>query len=257
MSSPKAKRHPVSPSIVKSEIFIFALLVLGLAIYVPLYLSGSPNNVKNVSASTNGATGPGVQQPTSPVTPIALQPGGTGAPTSAQPAPVTYLLPYILSLARIVINFLFRIPKLGYSLIRSTVLRPLSYPLSFLLAVFRPLTLLLEILYILFLRTPYVIISWIVREAIYPLYVFVGVAVLLGGSVGLFLAQLPKGLMHALYNVQSQNQESPQKAISSRASTAGSNRSVSAGDDISDVKVEASGVSGIWRSRTLASRSWR
>ena len=173
MSSPRARRYPVSPSVVKSEIFIFALLVLGLAVYVPLYLSGSPGSVKNVNASTSGATGPGVQQPTSPVAPITLQPVGAGTPTSSpQPAPVTYLLPYILSLAKIIINFFFHIPKLGYSLVHSAVLRPLSYPLSFLLAVFRPLTLLLEIVYILFLRTPYVIISWIVREAIYPLWVY-------------------------------------------------------------------------------------
>jgi len=119
-------------------------------------------------------------------------------PSPAAPAPITYILPLLASTTKAIFRFAINVPVYMYTIIQATILRPLRYPLSIIWFILRPLTLLLEIVYILFIRTPYSVISWFVSEAIYPLYVFFGVAALLGGVVGYTASHVPKALNHGI-----------------------------------------------------------
>jgi len=200
MSNKQAtRRTSVTPSVFKSETFIFGLLVLSLAVILPLTLSRYDSTTSStvalngttvlVPAATSSVPGGAVPL----LTPAVPQPQATTESTS-RPAPITYLLPYLFSLLAASLRLVARLPVIAYGLGKVLVIRPLSYPFALILAILRPLTLLLEILYILTLKTPFAIIAWFVREAVYPLYVFTGVAVLLGAAVGLGASQVPKGV---------------------------------------------------------------
>lgn len=163
----------------KSETFLFALLVLGLAFYVPyVFRTGDGAGVKFAN-STNPAFSTGdsfaqsrAQGPTigpSP-TPVASGPQpALAAPGEQRPAPITYIAPYLLAFGRGLLKLVVKLPELIYRLLHTAVWRPLSYPLALILAVLRPITLLLEVIYGVFLRIPLAILAWFVREAIYPL----------------------------------------------------------------------------------------
>jgi hypothetical protein len=186
--STRQRRQHVTPSLVKSETFLFAMLVLGLAIYVPYMFktagSGSSIRYVNTTVPIGGAPDAFTAVP-SPVTvlptpavvpplanvPVAVQPAAA-VPTERRPAPITYIVPYLLSFGRKVLGLIIRLPLYIYRILRVTVFRPLYYPLAFILAVLRPITLLLEVIYAVFLRTPLSILSWFMKEAIYPLFVF-------------------------------------------------------------------------------------
>jgi len=203
----------VAPSIIRSETFLFALVVLSLGVIVPYYTrpSGSVH-----SAYQNGTAVPvAVVPPASEPSPIIIQPHApqqpvqqpppvqyvapsapnspaAALPSPAAPAPITYILPLLKSATKAFFRFFTHVPVYTYIFVQTTVIRPLRYPLAIIWSILRPLTLLLEILFILFIRTPYSVVSWFVTEAIYPLYVFFGVAALLGGGVGYTASHIPK-----------------------------------------------------------------
>lgn len=183
MSSPvgtrKRTRQSVTPSIVKSETFLFALLVLSLAIYVP-YVFRTSKAVGGDGVVYSNTTTPIINfpDPFSPASPPVVVQGATQAPLTAassqstepqRPAPITYILPYLIAFAQGLLNLVSKLPLLIYRLLHAAVWKPLGYPLALILAVLRPVTLLLEIIYEVFLRTPLSILSWFVREAIFPL----------------------------------------------------------------------------------------
>ena len=181
----RQRRQHVTPSLVKSETFLFALLVFGLAIYVPYMLKtgkGSSIRYVNTTVPIGGAPdaftaipSPVIVPPTPVVVPplvnvpVAAQPAAV--PTERRPAPITYIFPYLFSFGRKVLGWITRLPLFIYRILHTTILRPLYYPVAFVLAVLRPITLLLEIIYAVFLRTPLSILAWFIKEAIYPLFV--------------------------------------------------------------------------------------
>ncbi len=183
----------VAPSIIRSETFLFALVVLSLGVIVPYYTrpSGSVH-----SAYQNGTAVPvAVVPPASEPSPIIIQPHAplqpqqpvqqpppvqyavpsapnspaAALPSPAAPAPITYILPLLKSATKAFFRFFTHVPVYTYFFVQTTVIRPLRYPLAIIWSILRPLTLLLEILFILFIRTPYSVVSWFVTEAIYPL----------------------------------------------------------------------------------------
>lgn len=185
-SRTRQRRNHVTPSLVKSETFLFAVLVIGLAIYVPYMFKtagkGSSIRYANTTVPIGGVVpdapiavpSPVVVPPTPAVVPPpanvpVTQPLST--PTEQRPAPITYILPYLLFFGRSVLGLIKHLPFFVYRILHAAVLRPLYYPFAFILAVLRPITLLLEIIYAVFLRTPLAILSWFIREAIYPLFV--------------------------------------------------------------------------------------
>lgn len=200
------RQQHVTPSLVKSETFLLGLLVLGLAIYTPFMLKttgggGKGSSIRYVVNTTVPIVGTRdtfaipsqavvvpptqvvmQQQPppaaaSVPVGQQQQQPLAGGAatvvPTEGQrrPAPITYIIPYLFYFARTVFGLISYIPFVVYRILHAAILRPLYYPLAFTLVVIRPITLLLEIIYAAFLHIPLSILSWIVREAIYPLCV--------------------------------------------------------------------------------------
>lgn len=188
-ASTRTRRPHVTPSLVKSETFLFTLLIVALAIYVPyMFRTGRGNYVPltNSTSANSVYSGPAaLGTPPSPITvpsssgagvpPVT---GGSPAQVATQsgdqrPAPISYIIPYALALARGILSFIVRLPVLIYRLVYTTILRPLSYPLALILAVLRPVTLLLEVIYDVFLRIPLAFLSWFVREAIYPLSVII------------------------------------------------------------------------------------
>jgi hypothetical protein len=157
----------VSPSLIKSETFLFSILLVGLAAYV---LNGFRNGESLPKRYPSASTPPiGVAAPDVLGLPQPAGPQASVAAGERPPAPITYLTPYILSLLRGLFSAAARLPFLLYAVLRTAVFRPLGYPLAFILAVIRPFTLLLEVVYDLFLKTPIAILSWFVREAIYPM----------------------------------------------------------------------------------------
>ncbi|KAF8310310.1 hypothetical protein DL93DRAFT_1666328 [Clavulina sp. PMI_390] len=191
-SNPRARRAHVTPSLIKSETFLFTLLVIVLAVYVPYMLrSGRGADVRYTNTTAPAipalnipdALG-GAQLPVAGPVPLQQAPvtSGQAVPTDRRPAPITYIIPYILAGINSILSLIASIPRLVYRILHTVVFRPLGYPLAFILAVLRPITLLLEIIYAVFLRTPIAVLTWFVREAIYPLYVFTGIAAILGVS---------------------------------------------------------------------------
>lgn len=163
----------------KSETFLFALLVLGLAFYVPYVFRSGDSTGLTFANSTNSAfsTGDSFAQPVAqgPIIGPSPAPAAAGpqpaptAPGEQRPAPITYIAPYLLAFGRGLLRLVVKLPGFIYRLLHTTVWRPLSYPLALILAVLRPITLLLEVIYGVFLRIPLAILAWFVREAIYPL----------------------------------------------------------------------------------------
>jgi len=221
MAATATRGGKVAPSIIRSETFLFALVVLALGVVVPYYTRpggstlSSYQNTTSVPVVAPVASEPSpiiiqprvplqqqppIQQPplqyVAPANPPLSNPprSSVSQPSSNPQAPITYILPLLISATNAVFRFTTRVPVYTYVIVQTTVIHPLGYPLSILWWILRPLTLLLEIIYILFIRTPFSIVSWFVTEAIYPLYVFFGVAALLGGGVGYAASHIPKAL---------------------------------------------------------------
>ncbi|KAJ3574853.1 hypothetical protein NP233_g1477 [Leucocoprinus birnbaumii] len=91
------------------------------------------------------------------------------------------LFPHFLSFLRYIFSVLLILPRNTIKLItylsHSTIIPPLTYILA-------PLISFLSILYSITLETPYTFIIWLL-EALFPLYVFCGVACITGSLIGL------------------------------------------------------------------------
>lgn len=179
-STRKRTRPNVTPSLVKSEIFVFTLLIVGLAIYLPFLFRtnkiGEGAGVVHANSTTPLFRNPGAFGPSLPPVvvqgPVAATQTAGGATTPSgepRPAPITYVLPYLAAFGRGLWNVISRLPFLIYQLLYLAVWRPLQLPLALILAVLRPVTLLLEIIYEVLLRYPLAIVSWFISEAIFPL----------------------------------------------------------------------------------------
>ncbi|CAA7264023.1 unnamed protein product [Cyclocybe aegerita] len=113
-------------------------------------------------------------------------------------APISKFIPYITR---------------GFTILVSTSkfllssLRPvlLLSPLPVLLYLFAPVTVFLDILATVFVRSPYRIVSYLL-DALFPLYVFCGVACITGGVLGLAGRLLCRVILNAV-QLRSEDQE--------------------------------------------------
>ncbi|KAF8340730.1 uncharacterized protein EI90DRAFT_3117276 [Cantharellus anzutake] len=208
----------VAPSVIRSETFLFALVVVALGVIVPYYTgrhgpaiatyqnaTSVPSTVISPASEPSHMIGspqhpePGQQQYSTHL-PHAVPVAAVVQPPT--PAPITYIVPFVISAVKGGFRFLQRISIYALNIVHAAVFRPLRLPLAMVWSVLRPVTLLLEIVYILFIRTTFSIISWFVTEAIYPLYVFFGVAALLGGGVGYMASYLPAALNFGITQIR-------------------------------------------------------
>ncbi|KAJ3818388.1 hypothetical protein F5878DRAFT_722206 [Lentinula raphanica] len=116
--------------------------------------------------------------------------------TSSTQAPISIFIQYIPVLANHsakLARFLFR---LASSVTQATflypsalVLSPLAVLLSISLYILAPVTVFIQTLHNLLVLTPYHVVTYLL-EAIYPVYVFCGVACITGAIVGILARQI-------------------------------------------------------------------
>ncbi|KAH7927988.1 hypothetical protein BV22DRAFT_1193151 [Leucogyrophana mollusca] len=106
------------------------------------------------------------------------------SPTSVPPSTTSPPIAQLLPLARNAFTILSSV-TLTLSRLLLAVLRPLHIFLPVLLSILAPFTLLFDILLDGFVLTPYAVVSGAVA-ALYPVYVFCGVACVSGAAVGIF-----------------------------------------------------------------------
>jgi hypothetical protein len=234
----------------KSETFVFAVFIVTVAVFLPLATSPKPgpvsqaghvysNGTSVTTASSPQATAPFNLQPQPAVTPAPNAPqqqqqqltqvpvipaivAPVAVPAEKRAAPITYIIPYITSLLGISARFVARLPSIAITLVKLFIVFPLYYPAALILALLRPVTLLLEVLYSIFLKTPFAILAWFMTEAIYPLYVFTGVAALCGAAIGVSASLVPTGIQAVLTRVSGATTAKPEfSALSSAQATSG------------------------------------
>jgi len=164
-----------------TETFIFTVVIMAAAITVPLFFTGSyegwlskPQDeaAKVILARTAEQLADSVK---------ATQ------QTIATTPPIPYLkrlpnvTPYILP----VLNYLFvHLPYVVGSFVFSLLYVPISYVLTIVARVLAPVWILLEVTFDVFVWAPYHALVW-VATLLYPIYVFCGVAALVGAMLGL------------------------------------------------------------------------
>lgn len=246
-ANPRTRRPQVTPSLVKSETFLFALLIVGFALYVPyMFKTGRGSEMRYANSTTTapihvvnvpdalGASRPPLSAP--PRSGAGVPPevsGQLGTQSGEQrTAPISYIVPYILAVGRSILSFIARLPVFIYRLVVAAIIRPLAYPLALILAILRPVTLLLEVIYDVFLRIPLAVLSWFFREAIYPLsvlissslklelnssfsfiptnrYIFTGIAAILGVTFGYSASHVPRAAIFATEHIRSRISQAP------------------------------------------------
>ncbi|KAF9450771.1 hypothetical protein P691DRAFT_809608 [Macrolepiota fuliginosa MF-IS2] len=106
----------------------------------------------------------------------------TPTPTpTAQNVLLPLIIPHLTSVLRNSAHLALALPVYAYNLLTYIPWTTLISPVTYLLA---PLTTFIYIILGLTLYTPYQFISWLIR-ALFPLYVFCGVACITGGLLGL------------------------------------------------------------------------
>src|SRR4051794_26084469 len=100
-----------------------------------------------------------------------------GPSTTPESAPLTHLLPYLQH----TYTLIHRIASFSLSL-----LRPIAVlsPVPVLLYIFAPVIVFMDIITTIFIRAPYAVVVYLL-DALFPLYVFCGVACITGGIIGL------------------------------------------------------------------------
>jgi len=193
--APPERSHIVRPSssIFLTETFLFTMVVAAAVVSLPFFLSSSWGG-----------------QPASKAQETIIQAGEAFAKsaeklTSAPPTPylkkLPDLSPYILRALGYTKPLFVDVP---YALLRFTVLAiflPISYVFYALSAVLSPVWVLCEVTFGIFVLVPWRALSW-VAGWLFPVYVFCGVAALVGallgllgvgiGNVGLYLASSEK-----------------------------------------------------------------
>lgn len=135
-------------------------------------------------------------------------------PTSTQVAtdsPISQLIPYVTAS--------FSALKVAFRL-TTRALRPVQNlsPLPIVIYILAPALVLLDITTTLFLRTPYRTAVYLL-EAVYPLYVFVGVACITGGILGLAARVLSRVIIVSLQypTPDASLEQAPQPAVKNEA----------------------------------------
>ncbi|THU93527.1 hypothetical protein K435DRAFT_861443 [Dendrothele bispora CBS 962.96] len=108
----------------------------------------------------------------------------TSTPPTQDSAPIviffTHYLPAVYSiLSRIAVSFIQ-----VFTWIIRTSTAPILFPIPILAYVFAPVTVLAEIFFEIFIATPYYVVVYLL-DLFYPVYVFCGIACIVGASIGL------------------------------------------------------------------------
>ncbi|KAJ3720638.1 hypothetical protein FB446DRAFT_739307 [Lentinula raphanica] len=137
--------------------------------------------------------------------------------TSSTQAPISILIQYIPVLATNSAKFARFLFRLASSVTRTTflypsalVLSPLAVLLSISLYILAPVTVFIQTLHNLLILTPYHVVTYLL-EAIYPVYVFCGVACITGAIVGILARQIVLYLIElGRLDGHSQEEQSPE-----------------------------------------------
>ncbi|KAF4612384.1 hypothetical protein D9613_004037 [Agrocybe pediades] len=115
-----------------------------------------------------------------------------GPSTTPTSAPLPHLLPYLQH----TYTLIHRIASFSLSL-----LRPIAVlsPVPVLLYIFAPVIVFMDILTTIFIRAPYAVVVYLL-DALFPLYVFCGVACITGGIIGLTARLLCRAVVACVEN---------------------------------------------------------
>jgi len=106
------------------------------------------------------------------------------SPSAPETAPIviffTDYLPIIRSVISRIAVSLFQV----FTWLLHTFTRPVLFPIPILAYAFAPFTVLAQILFEIFVATPYYVVVYLL-DLFYPVYVFCGIACIVGASIGL------------------------------------------------------------------------
>ncbi|KAG8986736.1 hypothetical protein FRB94_002955 [Tulasnella sp. JGI-2019a] len=207
MAPPAHAKPSVHPgtSVYATETFIFSVIVIIASLTVPLYMTGWISQkdeavvkvVKVVSQATETLIAKSSILPTS--APTATQNFISATTVAAQaptrtPAVPPYLhrLPNIFPyFSPILYTIFISLPKSVFLFIFNALYVPTAYTLSIVGKLLAPIWILLEVTFDLFILVPVKAIIWLFN-LLYPVYVFVTVAAIVGALLGLVGAGIGK-----------------------------------------------------------------
>ncbi|KDQ21438.1 hypothetical protein BOTBODRAFT_25878 [Botryobasidium botryosum FD-172 SS1] len=185
-------------SILSTETFVFLLILGGITVVIPALYFSSP-----------GKSPPTTDSPTSPPKP----------PLSLDSTRNSYtqLLPYIQYVWALALRFIplsFTLPIYLTRLAYQTIVRALQPAFYILGLIFAPVTIVVRALALTFIVTPYNWLIWL-AGVLYPVYVFVGIGLLVGAVVGGGAALIPKVLLwaYAEFKTPRENAEEEEEPI--------------------------------------------
>lgn len=113
---------------------------------------------------------------------------------SPTPALLPFLFPYIISALQKYAHLAITLPKYVFNFLTFLSWTTFISPLAYLLA---PVMTFVSIVFSITIRTPYTFVSWLL-DAVFPLYVFCGVACITGGLLGFGGRILSRNMIRAV-----------------------------------------------------------
>jgi len=217
-SKAKSRRN----SLLHTETFVFIIILSSVAVLIPALYFTSPAQLLGRGKS--------------PISPPSHSSASRRPPLSLESAREFYnqIIPY-LRYARSIVSqltpYLLAVPSFLIYLTRSSyhltlrLIQPALYCLYLTFLLFAPIIVLFQTALTTLVLTPYNYAMWL-AELVYPIYVFCGIACLVGGGLGVGAALLPQAIFRVIAEVRKARQpEEEEEPVTFRRRAEGSRAS--------------------------------